>query len=188
MPIENEFKMVLADPAGALHRSLRSRPEVRMLRVEQAYLTKGTRVRQTEDLASGEIKREFTFKRRVGGHVVEIETAISEDDFMRLWSTREDSLEKIRFAYVEDDIHWDVDYFGRLKDPYFIMAEAEMPESRRLDKTVPEPSRLIEDFVIHVVGQDHGFSSRRLCSRKYAAKMLADLVGERRPERVMAFG
>jgi CYTH domain-containing protein len=186
MPIENEFKFVLSDDAGALRRSLRRMPRVTMQRIDQGYLTKGVRIRRTEDLRTSEIAFDLTFKRKVGRHVVEIPAEISELDFTRLWRTREAELEKTRFKFLDRKLLWDVDYFGSPKDPYFVMAESEMPDHLWNVTEVPEPSDALADYVLHVVGKDHGFSSRRLCSRKYAARLMEDLKAAVEPERRMA--
>jgi CYTH domain-containing protein len=175
MPIENEFKFVLSDDAGALRRSLRRMPDVTAQRIDQGYLTKGVRIRRTEYIRNSKVEFDLTFKRKVGGHVVEIPAEITELDFKRLWRTCETSLEKTRFKFADRGIQWDVDYFGSSKDPYFIMAEAEMPEHLWDTTEVPQASEVIADHVLHVVGKDHGFSSRRLCSRKYAMRLMEDL-------------
>lgn len=186
MPIENEFKFVLSDDAGSLRRSLRRMPRVTMQRIEQGYLTKGVRIRRTEDLRTSELTFDLTFKRKVAGHVVEIPADISEVDFKRLWSTREADLEKTRFKFIDRKILWDVDYFGAPAKPYFVMAEAEMPEHLWDTIEAPEPSEVIADYVLHIVGKQHGFSSRRLCSQKYAARLLDQLTDAAEPELRMA--
>jgi hypothetical protein len=186
----------LTDDDGSLRRALRAHGGVRELQIDQATLTKGTRIRRTVDLGSSETLLEFAFKRKVGGHVVEIQTEVSKADFDRLWSTRESAHAKTRFAYVERDLGWDIDYFGKLKNPYFVRAEAEMPE-RMWDATrTPAPSDVIADYVLHVAGKDQGFTSGRLADEKYATKLLKQLRAaaarrrEREPvrERSLAFG
>lgn len=187
MPIENEFKFVLSDDAGSLRRTLRRTPQVTMQRIDQGYLTKGVRIRRTEDLRTSDLTFDLTFKRKVAGHVVEIPADISELDFRRLWTTREAELEKTRFKFVDRKILWDVDYFGALAKPYFVMAEAEMPEHLWNATEAPEPSAVIADYVLHSAGKEHGFSSRRLCSPKYAARLMDELRDAVEPERRLAF-
>jgi CYTH domain-containing protein len=186
MPIENEFKFVLSDDTGALRRTLRRMPHVTIQRIDQGYLTKGVRIRRTEDLRTSERAFDLTFKRKVSGHVVEIPADISELDFGRLWSTREAELEKTRFKFLDCKLLWDVDYFGSLAKPYFIMAEAEMPEHLWDATEVPEPSAVIADYVLHVAGKEPGFSSRRLCS-PYALRLMDELRDAAEPERRMAY-
>jgi CYTH domain-containing protein len=180
MPIENEFKFVLdLDEHGVLRRTLRAHKGVVEQRIQQAYLTKGVRIRRTHDVASGGVEYDLTFKRKVAGHVVEIPAPISKTDYARLWTTRECDLEKTRFKYAEARLHWDVDFFGDRGDPYFAMAEVEMPPELERSIEIPRPSEVIADYVLHVAGKENGFSSRRLCDPAYAEKMMKALHAAR---------
>lgn len=195
MPVENEFRFVLVDDRGALRRALRAHRDVRELRIEQASLTKGTRLRRTEDLRTSGLTYEFTFKRRVGRHVVEIETEISRADFARLWTTRESEHAKTRYAFAEGELGWDIDYFGRPKNPYFVRAEVELPEGMWDETRVPAASPVIADYVLCVPGKDRAFTSGRLADEKYAVRLLDKLRRAARraddglvPECRLAFG
>src|SRR5512134_1552212 len=97
MPIENERKFVLRAGDGALERALDAAcpPWTRQV-VRQAYLdAPGLRIRRFE--RAGDTEHIFSYKRRVGAEMVEIETSMSAADFERLWTLRREALEKVRF-------------------------------------------------------------------------------------------
>ncbi|PZR93482.1 MAG: hypothetical protein DI537_10190 [Stutzerimonas stutzeri] len=164
MPVENEYKYVLRDS-----RRLRSALGANGVSLRQAYLSAHNRIRSVEG-ADGAVDRWFTFKMMTSEGLVEIENAISETDFDRLWPLSGNRLSKTRFSFDLDG-HWDVDLFGDLHAPYFVMAEVELPEG------TPEPP--IADFLapdlIAAVGKDPAFSSHRLSDEQYARQLLATL-------------
>lgn len=179
MPIENERKFVLDDD-GKLEAHLAKLPGVTCSLVRQAYLdVPGLRIRSMD--SADRRTHIFTYKREVGGQVVEIETEISAADFDRLWSQCRESLRKTRYAWADRQFHWDVDFFktedGRT---YFAMAEVEMPE----DDTAPPPlsGRLTGHFLADVPHRDSRFASKRLADHAFAEKLLADIRAKGRVE------
>lgn len=172
MPIENERKFVLRDDSG-LEAELGAIPGVSKSFLRQAYLdAPGLRIRSIE--ADGRAEHVFTYKRPVGGQVVEIETALSAIDFARLWTQRVETLQKMRYSWSDGRFHWDVDFFKRDDgSTYFAMAEVEMPE----EDTEPPP--LPACLAGHLLGPapagDPRFTSKRIADRQHAERLLADI-------------
>lgn len=165
MPIENEYKFVLRDS-----------PELRTALGEggesllQGYLSEHNRIRAICN-AKGAVTRKFTFKMNTGAGLVEIEPRIPKKDFDRLWPLTTNRLVKTRFSF-EAGGHWDVDFFGDLDAPYFVLAEVELPEG------LPEPpiAARLAPHLIKAVGKDPAFTSFRLSDEQYARHLLASLT------------
>jgi len=172
MPIENERKFVLSD-ANGLEAELAATAGISRNFLRQAYLdAPGLRIRSIE--AGGRTDHVFTYKRTVDGQVVEIETALSAIDFQRLWSQRNETLQKVRYTWDEGHFHWDVDFFKRDDgSTYFAMAEVEMPEQEL------EPPPLPAQLARHLLGVapvgDPRFTSKRLADLEHAERLLADI-------------
>ncbi|HTM81708.1 hypothetical protein [Asticcacaulis sp.] len=119
MPIENERKYILPldFDASALHGWEKHD-------ILQAYLDDGPRIRQIN------ADYIFTYKKWIPqvSELVEIELAISKDDFDLLWTQRVQSLEKTRYEKHIGEAEWVVDF---LRDPagrnFVVMAEVELP-------------------------------------------------------------
>lgn len=179
MPIENERKFVLNDGNG-LEAKLAQMPGVSRNFLRQAYLdAPGLRIRSIE--AGGRTDHVFTYKRTVEGQVVEIETALSAIDFARLWTQRNETLQKVRYAWDEGHFHWDVDFFKREDgSTYFAMAEVEMPEEHTEAPPLPAP------LALHLLGVapvgDPRFTSKRLADQEHAEQLLADIRKKGRVE------
>jgi CYTH domain-containing protein len=179
MPIENERKFVLKDD-GHLEQRLAGRPGVTRNFLRQAYLdVSGMRIRSVEE--GGAVRYVFTYKRPVDGQVVEIETEISPVDFERLWSQRQETLQKLRYSWTDGAFHWDVDFFKTDDDrTYFTQAEVEMPEEQ------VEPPPLPPDLAGHLLATapagDQRFTSKRLANQAHAEKLLADIKSKGRIE------
>lgn len=175
MPIENERKFVLRDPAGVLERALAAAcPPWTRHTIRQAYLdAPGLRIRRFE--ASGAaVHHIFSYKRSIEGAMVEIETEISPADFERLWTLRRETLEKVRFHLADGDCGWDVDFFKRDGATYFVVAEVEMPEGR---SDPPSPPEIIAPYVVLLVpANDDRFASKKLADPAYAARLTAELA------------
>jgi CYTH domain-containing protein len=179
MPIENERKFVL-DEAGGLEAGLAKMPGLTRNFLRQAYLdAPGLRIRSIE--ADGKTDHVFTYKRLIDGQVVEIETGLSAIDFKRLWTQRNETLQKVRYSWNEGPFHWDVDFFKRDDgSTYFAMAEVEMPEN---DETPPPLSaRLANHYLADAPHRDPRFTSKRLADPAFAGKLLADIRSKGRVE------
>lgn len=172
MPIENERKYVLDDEDG-LEAELAATPSVSRNFLRQAYLdAPGLRIRSIE--ADGKTSHVFTYKRTVDGQVVEIETALSAADFARLWTQRNETLQKVRYAWNEGRFHWDVDFFKRDDgSTYFAMAEVEMPEEET--EPPPLPAELARRLLGAAPVGDPRFTSKRLADQEHAERLLADI-------------
>lgn len=179
MPIENERKFVLNDD-GALEARLAGGAGVTKSFLRQAYFdVPGMRIRAVEQ--DGATRHVFTYKRPVDGQVVEIETAISAEDFDRLWSQRCETLQKARYSWTDGPFHWDVDFFkaddGRT---YFAQAEVEMPEDQ--EEPPPLPASLAGHLLATAPVGDQRFTSKRLADRAHAEKLLAEIRSKGRIE------
>lgn len=172
MPIENERKFVL-EREGELESRLGRTTGIARHFLRQAYLdAPGLRIRSLDGKAG--IRHVFTYKRTIGGQVVEIETDISAIDFDRLWTQRNETLQKVRYSWDEGRFHWDVDFFKDEEgETYFAMAEVEMPEE---DKEPPALPLLLASHLLKVapVG-DPRFTSKRLANRAHATQLLAEI-------------
>lgn len=172
MAVEVEFKYILAGAAKDVVAKLRSVPEISERQIQQGYLTPEARIRSMANVQSGVVEHVFTFKRRVDGDMVEIETLIEKSDFADLWPTCIEKLEKTRFSFSDGDITWDVDIFGGdVYAPYFMMAEAELSTGRE----APGITQVLEEFFVHFAGVDKAFSSRALSDRAHAAGLMAKI-------------
>ncbi len=109
----------------------------------------------------------------VQGKIVEIETYIGEDDFRRLWTLRQESLQKVRYSWPDGRFGWDVDFFkSQDGTTYFAMAEVEMPDGDV--QPPPLPPRLAPHVLYPVPNGDPRFSSKRLASRPHAEALMKE--------------
>lgn len=165
MPVENERKYVLRPDFDASRLSGWTKHEIR-----QAYLDDGPRVRQRDE------DYIFTYKKWVpqAGELVEIETAISDDDFNLLWPLCVQRIAKTRYVLLEDEVEWVVDFLrdndGRI---YFVLAEAELPRGQAMPDHIPAE---IAGGILHAVdAADNRFTNKKLSDQAYAAS-LYDMV------------
>ncbi|MBL8675127.1 MAG: hypothetical protein JNL07_09590 [Rhodospirillales bacterium] len=172
MPVENEIKYALRDPDGALERALAAMgPPVTRNAVRQAYLdAPGLRIRRFEGERG--VEHVFSFKRAIGGEMVEVETSMDAADFERLWTLRQESLEKVRFHLPAGECGWDVDFFKDGGATYFALAEVEMPVDRIAP---PEPPAFLQPFIAFAVAPGDGrFTSRKLADVGHARGLVAE--------------
>ncbi len=165
MPVENERKYVLpADfDAGRLK-------DWQRVEVQQAYLDDGPRIRQF----GGEYI--FTYKKWVPSarELVEIETALSREDFELLWPLCVEAVRKTRYLKVTTDGEWVVDFLrddkGRV---YFVQAEVEM--SRFVTEPDEIPAEIAGHIVFAVPPGDNRFTNKKLSDRGYARDLLEEV-------------
>jgi hypothetical protein len=166
MPIENELKYVLPPDFDAASLVDWERHEIR-----QAYLDDGPRIRQIDD------DYLFTYKKWVptAKELVEIETAISPDDFALLWPLCVESLRKTRYAKRVGDEEWVVDFlFDDAGAVYFVLAEVEMARFTTSPADIPAE---IRDHIIHAVKSgDNGFTNKKLSDLEYAREIYEKLT------------
>jgi CYTH domain-containing protein len=136
MPIENEVKFLLNDPEAVL-----ALTGGRWVPIQQGYLPGDARIRRKN---VGSAYREagddiFTYKIATRHGLIEIETAISEQDADRLWEIADRKISKTRLTlFSPEGDQWDIDVF--LDDvglSYLAMAECEMPEGQDAPRWIP---------------------------------------------------
>jgi hypothetical protein len=161
VPIENELKYVLPRDFDAARLSGWDRQDIR-----QAYLDDGPRIRRIDS------DYLFTYKKWVpqAGELVEIETAISHEDFELLWPLCVESLRKTRYVRSIDDAEWVVDFLQDAScETYFVLAEVEMPRFAKAPDSIPPE---IRDSIVHsVAADDNGFTNKKLSDPDYARKL-----------------
>lgn len=155
MPIENERKYLL---------NINSLDEISnisstKLEIKQGYLSKEARIRQVNDEITSFY---FTYKQLIDNNLIEVETEISEKDFLTLWKSisKKHKLEKIRYKIDQCEI----DYFYNNGKVYFAMAEIELPENQEEPTAIPD---FIKKHVIHNVAKhDIRFCNANLTLKK----------------------
>jgi CYTH domain-containing protein len=161
MPVENERKYLLPLDLDPSRLGGWTKHDIR-----QAYLDDGPRVRQID------ADHFFTYKKWIphARELVEIELAISKDDFELLWSIRVETLEKTRYAKRIGAAEWIVDF---LHDPagntFVVLAEVEMPRHVASPESIPSE---IASHILHAVAVDDSrFTNRKLSDPAHAARM-----------------
>jgi CYTH domain-containing protein len=164
--IENELKYVL-DLSG-VGRVLESAHKI--IEIRQGYLLQGignsARIRQSS--TSEGTTYEFTFKQKIKpGVCIELDNHLSKEMYQRLVPNAFAWVMKTRV--VVDG--WDIDIFrDSYGQPYFLMAEIEMPENQEVPKSLIP---VVRDFLVYSVTRGDGrFSSRKMGNIKYAKKIL----------------
>lgn len=181
MPIEHELKFVLKDSDGSLLTKLSGLYDTHHL--EQFYLSDGARFRRSQRVALGAIQADpaehiFCYKQKISGKVLEIETAVSSEDYDLAMVAANSQLRKMRFKVPVKNGVWDIDYF--LSDApgshdsivYFVMAEYEHEKGT--------PVEVLDVLAPHVRlavphNNSHQYSSRKLCDREYARRLYSSL-------------
>ena len=166
MPIENERKFILPRDFDSQVLAGWQRREIK-----QAYLNDGPRIRHIDNLCI------FTYKKWVpqAKELVEIELAISQDDFDLLWSQRVQTLQKVRFQRQIEEEEWVVDFLRDEEGHVFVvMAEVEMPRYQVSPKHIPE--EIAAAILYAVDAGDNRFTNKKLSDPLYAARMYEDVV------------
>lgn len=166
MPIENELKYVLPRDFDAACLGGWERHDIR-----QAYLDDGPRIRQID------AEYLFTYKKWApqAGELVEIETAISHEDFELLWPLCVESLRKTRYVKAIGEEEWVVDFlYDAAGAVYFVLAEVEMPRLATAPDAIPPE---IRDRILHSVGSgDNGFTNKKLSDPDFARQIYARIA------------
>lgn len=163
MPVENELKFVLPRDFDPARLSAWRRYDIR-----QAYLDDGPRLRQIgQDYF-------FTYKRWIerSQERIEIETAISADDFNQLWPLCGEALLKTRYVKALGGSEWSIDFLVDAHGlAYFVMAEVEMPRRQPAPEVIPAE---IRDHILYAVAAgDIRFTNKKLSSASHASDMYA---------------
>jgi len=192
MPTENELKFILNLNLSELLKN----PESELkdpITILQGYLysAPGTslRIRNSSTLRGPDIGT-LTYKQHIRAYsgsparTVEIETLIDALDWHDLFClVAQETLVKTRYHYyaIQDGktYKWEIDFFWEKfhnnGDPYFILAELEMPEGQLLPDFVPE---FIQNYLVYAVPREEtqDFSSRKLSDIEYAILKYAELT------------
>jgi len=166
MPIENERKYLLPldfDPAQLVGWTKHS--------IRQAYLDDGLRIREID------AAHVFTYKKWIPQtqELVEIELAISKEDFDLLWSQRIETLEKTRYEKHIGEALWVIDL---LHDPaggiFVAMAEAELPRHMPAPDVIPD--EIAPHIIYTVAAGDNRFTNKKLSDPAYAARLYDEMA------------
>jgi CYTH domain-containing protein len=179
MPIEHERKLILNTSQHAqLMKELRHDASVEWFDITQAYINNSCRIRHVvpHKMKHDQEQFVFTFKTKVRGATVEIETEISVHDYQKLFLISKPVIVKTRAKILCADHHWDVDFLRKPKsgEVYLVMAEAEMPE---FATELPEIHELLEPYAMRWIDQgDKRFNNRNLSNPKKAARAVAEIT------------
>ncbi len=167
MPIENERKFVLAKSFKPEALRGWAKTDIR-----QAYLNDGPRIREDNGACT------LTYKKWIAAaqELVEIETAISREDFDLLRSECVINVDKTRYAKRLPSGDWVVDL---LRDGqgavYFVLAEVELPRGEAAPASIPEE---IAPHIVHAVDAlDNRFTNKKLADITRAAALYAEISG-----------
>lgn len=168
MPVEFEMKFVLKDAEKLLNHFL----EEDWIRIDQFYLKDGVRFRRMQQ--GEKVRHILTYKTKIVGRLLEIETAISQDDYEHAEQAKVRELHKIRV--IHHDPHtalvWDIDFLlDENRQIYFAMAELEREEGDH------SPVRIADILRPHVelavpYEDSHVFTNHKLTDEAYAATVL----------------
>lgn len=166
---ENELKFVIDDYV-ALEMALMA--SYGWEDIAQGYLNPNARVRRVTH-RDGRRSFYFTYKQRMpNGHNLELEALMAESEFDEAWEYTIERLTKRRVTFDEGEVHWDVDFY-RWAEPYFVLAEVEMPA----EMTAPDviPPFLAERLIYAVPREDNRFAARRLADENHVRAMAQEL-------------
>jgi len=177
MSVENERKLLLdVNRANELLIQLRKCTDVKLFDVTQGYLNGAGRIRHIVPHKQSQTNAEtylFTYKARVQGSVVEIETEIRTHDYQKLFLIAHPWLVKTRAKFQEGNHTWDIDFFRTPKQGniYLAMAEVEMPE---FEVDCPDILPILQAYAVKWIDNgDKRFNNKNLCNAKKVAKILA---------------
>ena len=146
--------------------------------IEQGYLNPDNRVRRITH-QGGLREHYFTFKKRLpNGHNLEIEPEIKPHEFEEAWQYTIERLHKRRVSIEHDGLRWDVDFY-RWSQPYFVVAEVEMPSDMELPSAILP--HIQEHIILQVPRDDGRFAARRLANEEFARYVAQELGLLREP-------
>ncbi len=166
MPVENERKYVLKPTFAKDALEGWARFDIR-----QAYLDDGPRIREF----GGDCL--FTYKKWAPQvkELVEIETAISREDFDLLWPLCVEAVQKTRYIKETHDGEWVVDFLLDAQgDVYFVLAEVELARFKALPDEIP--AEISNHIVFAVAADDNRFTNKKLSDPDYARHLLAKVA------------
>jgi hypothetical protein len=180
MPFEHETKFILS--RSATPDTIAALPGVQLeqsLSIKQLYMDDGVRLRETRPLKPGLPlpAAKMTYKRRTNLGPVEIETEISDADFMALAPQAERFLYKDRFVFSEatTGLDLELDILKLAGWPVIMVmleVEHDAGEVMRLDRI----EKLLSDadiLTLRVSDHDNRFSNYRLADPYYRIGLAA---------------
>jgi len=178
---ENEIKIVLHSPTELepvltnltqlFNDGSIDQPNIECQDITQGYLNENNRLRKIVEL-DGKPQHWLSFKQRLPNHHnLEVEGIIEPEVFDAAWRHTKERLTKRRFKIDDPPLKWDIDFY-RWQQPYFALAEVELPEG--MEKF--EPLALIGKYVHFIVPRDDGrFAARRLADDESAKALACEL-------------
>lgn len=184
MPTEHEYKYVLSMNTDEEY--FKEHCEKHFV-IQQGYLafSKGMTCRvRSSRLGLASVKWFLTFKQKVGKRVIEVETRLDNRDGNDLWDVCVGRLKKDRYAVcnnvVTDDSTgegefsvWEVDFFKKKGDLYFVLAEVELEEG---SPRIALPDFIKDNLLYEVPLTDDRFGNKRLGDVEYATEMYQKIV------------
>lgn len=140
--------------------------------ITQGYLNPNARVR-SRAYQDGRRSFYFTYKQRMpNGHNLELEAIMAESEFNEAWEYTVERLTKRRVSFDDGDVHWDIDFY-RWAEPYFVLAEVEMPAAMVNPESIPPI--LAERMIYAVPREDNRFTARLLADEVHVRAMAQEL-------------
>jgi CYTH domain-containing protein len=180
MGIENERKILLDTTKSAqLWRDLkaaRSTYDVQFMDITQGYLSGSARIRHVvpHEIKDGD-KYIFTYKVKVMGSIVELESPLCPHDYHKLMLIVKPLVLKTRAKIIQDELTWDIDFFKTPKSGqiYLTMAEVEMPE---FQTDQPDLHPLLHPYALKWIDLgDKRFNNKNLANIKKVTRTLEDM-------------
>lgn len=178
MPTENELKYIIDCSGEAFMEISQATDEI--YSIDQAYLQSGkgwnVRIRRHFGPRDRDPVYTYTYKQKVNGRIIEIETGIDERDYYDLFGASHERLRKTRYVITDGFLRWEVDWFlhPKTKNHYFSLVEVELPEG------VSRPHRIPDIIKKHLLSTEpvanKTFSSRKLSSPEYAAHVYENFL------------
>lgn len=171
MAIENERKYILSltpDDIDMLVDDYGGKEQY----IQQAYIG-DARIRSK--IEGDLVKFFFTWKkRRKDSSQIEIETEITERDFMELWDFATTFVYKVRIKVYGYGVVWDVDFLFSdtgYNDHYLTVAEVEMPENMNEPKFLPD---FVKNNLVYEVPrkEEAKWSNQQLADKEKVQKMV----------------
>jgi CYTH domain-containing protein len=167
MPVENELKFVVKrDIEWDLFQS-----DWLEASIHQGYLNLNPtiRIRSVACYQKCEIAYFFTFKQLIEDDIIEIECEISHKEFTKLWPSALNTVYKTRYYKDIEDEHWTVDCLIDVSQPYFVMAEVEMPEGRVSPLHMPS---IVKNNLLYAVEKNNkAYSNSTLSNVDIASRL-----------------
>jgi CYTH domain-containing protein len=171
--IENERKYLLCVDPDIYFKQLKEHLKADCYEIQQGYLSGHARVRHLLRHDTRTEQYVFTYKKKVAGNIVEIETDIDQADYARLWTVVKNVVYKTRAKIKFEENIWEIDFFKdkRTGSIYFVMAEVELPEDMLEPNSIPE---FVQEHLYYKVPlNDPRFKNKNLSNKKKVLKALA---------------